>query len=780
MATCPCDQINLADCPDVASGLNDLPRQLMGFAEFRDALLQSVAANTVLNRWSAEGEQDLGAMLLEMWAYVLDVSQFYDERITAEFFLLPSKRPVSTHRIIKLLGYGPKPALSAQARIVVEVEGKKPVALPAGTAFRSEAFEDEAPQVFETLVPHEARPEWNRWRLAPIPGNTWPGRLILQPRSSGVPRRGVLAIKNADGSIHASRIEKNNVMTGPDERRYVHVELEDELVLPGTTPLTDLTIRLMGLRAKKSPYQHTFDPLKLVLDGVYPQPRADDMAVLDLDGVLYGFEIQDVQKAEVTVREVDDVPARAYNPTTDTIEDYTIPMPDVIAPATEVTLPASFGLTSTTDWRLYFRPIRVGRPAAPTLTELDSKNDLPAITDLIQPRHKRGATASGDFVLRGPGNEGQLAQGVVERDAVTRDFSFTPDAATPEFGDTVETPAALFRNLVIAVRSESIVREVLGSANASRPGNRFKLKKAPLSWIEDASTLEGVRPLLDVYVDGIRWERRRSLYDAQPSERIYVLETDVDDNAFVVFGGDGHGARPTTGVDNVTVDYSHGAGAAKPPPGSIRQMVRPVKGIKCLTNALQLTGGRDPESSDEIKSNAPSVALTLGRAVSVQDFTALARGYPGVLNVASGWAWDKRVQRATVTLWVVEDGGLDEAQLQSWLTGMAAEDTPVDVRVATLVDSELTISIDVKADHPSQETRDAVLDALANGETGLLSLRSVPIGGVIYRSAIVKAAHSVPGVASVASIRLDGVDMDWAVKSPAGTVRDFTDGITVA
>jgi hypothetical protein len=783
MATCPCDHIELPDCLDIPPGLADLPRQSMGFAEFREGLLQSVAAHPVLNRWSVEGEQDLGAMLLEMWAYVLDVTQFYDERITEEFFLLPSKRPISTHRIIKLLGYHPRPALSAQARIVVEVEGKQAVTLPAGTAFRSEAFDDEAPQVFETLVDHKALPQWNRWQLAPIPGNTWPGRLILQPRASGVPRRGMLAMALPDGSIHASRIEKTNVMTGPDERRYVHVQLEDEPVLAGTTALEDLTVRLMGRRGSPSPYDYSFDSQKLVLNGVYPQLRDGDMAVLDLDGDLFGFVIQAVNhQFDVTVRVVDDVPARAYNPTSGEIEDYTIAMSDIIARATEVTLPSISGLTltETSDWRLYFNPLRVGRPAAPSLTELDSKADLPAVTELIQPRHKRDASATGDFALRGPGNEGQLIKGVVHRDEVTSDFSFTADAASPEFTDTVETPAALYRNLVTAIRGERIVGEVLGSADASRPGNRFKLKKAPLSWIEDASTLEGVRPLLEVFVDGIRWERRRSLYDAVASERIYVLETDAEDNTWVVFGGHGHGARPVSGVNNVTADYSHGAGAAKPPPGSIRQMVSPIKNIKRVHNALRLTGGRDPESPDEIKSNAPRVALTLGRAVSVQDFTALARTYPGVLNVASGWAWDKRLQRASVVLWLVEDGGLDEAQLQSWLSGMAAENTPIDTRIATLVASELTISIDVRADHPVQETRDAVLKVLAEDEKGLLSLRNVPIGGIIYRSAIVKAAHTIAGVASVASIRLDGVDMDWAVKAPAGTVRDFTDGITVA
>ena len=300
MATCPCDQIDTPDCLEIGAGRDDLPRQLTGFAEFRDALLRSVAANEILQQWSAEGEQDLGAMLLEMWAYVLDVSQFYDERITEEFYLLPSKRPISTHRIIKLLGYSPKPALSAQARIVAEVEGKKAVALPPGTAFRSEAFDDEAPQVFETLVDHEAKPEWNRWQLAPIPGNSWPGRLILRPRRSGVPRRGILAIRKPDDTVHASRIAGNNSIIGPDERRYLHVELENELILPGTTLLEDLTVRLMGRRAKQSPYTFTFNSSKLVLNGVYPQLRAGDMAVLDVDGDLYGFEIQDVDQIEVT------------------------------------------------------------------------------------------------------------------------------------------------------------------------------------------------------------------------------------------------------------------------------------------------------------------------------------------------------------------------------------------------------------------------------------------------------------------------------------------------
>ena len=54
---------------------------------------------------------------------------------------------------------------------------------------------------------------------------------------------------------------------------------------------------------------------------------------------------------------------------------------------------------------------------------------------------------------------------------------------------------------------------------------------------------------------------------------------------------------------------------------------------------------------------APRSALTLGRAVSLDDFEALARGFPGVVNAAAAWAFDGRLQRATVKVWIISDGG---------------------------------------------------------------------------------------------------------------------------
>ena len=67
-----------------------------------------------------------------------------------------------------------------------------------------------------------------------------------------------------------------------------------------------------------------------------------------------------------------------------------------------------------------------------------------------------------------------------------------------------------------------------------------------------------------------------------------------------------------------------------------------------MVNPLPARGGADAESGAALRVAAPRSALTLGRAVSLDDFEALARGFPGVVNAAAAWAFDGRLQRATV------------------------------------------------------------------------------------------------------------------------------------
>jgi hypothetical protein len=47
---------------------------------------------------------------------------------------------------------------------------------------------------------------------------------------------------------------------------------------------------------------------------------------------------------------------------------------------------------------------------------------------------------------------------------------------------------------------------------------------------------------------------------------------------------------------------------------------------------LACIGGADAETADDIKATGPASALTLGRAVSLLDFEAMAQRYTGVVN----------------------------------------------------------------------------------------------------------------------------------------------------
>ena len=86
--SCGCGPIPHPPFPDIPAGLATLSaRQLAGFTEYRQAMLSAIRVYTDLSDWRARGAGDLGIMLLEAWAYVLDVTGFYDARIAERSYL---------------------------------------------------------------------------------------------------------------------------------------------------------------------------------------------------------------------------------------------------------------------------------------------------------------------------------------------------------------------------------------------------------------------------------------------------------------------------------------------------------------------------------------------------------------------------------------------------------------------------------------------------------------------------------------------------------------------
>ncbi len=192
-------------------------------------------------------------------------------------------------------------------------------------------------------------------------------------------------------------------------------------------------------------------------------------------------------------------------------------------------------------------------------------------------------------------------------------------------------------NLAPATHGESVT-ELGGSGNAALPDQRFLLKQAPLTQVS-ANTPSGRRSTLVVRVNGEAWQEVASLYGHGANDRVYSLRQDDEQRTVVQFGDGSEGARLPTGRDNLRFGYRKGLGAA----GNVRAgqlttlLGRPL-GVKSALNPVAADGGQDAESRDDARRNAPMTTLTLGRAVSLQDYSDFARSFAGIARALAVWA----------------------------------------------------------------------------------------------------------------------------------------------
>jgi hypothetical protein len=165
---CPCDDESTPGLETIEPGLPSLPRQIRSFNEARDALLAAISIPPELADWRAREGDDFGILWLEMWAYVSDILNFYDERIANESYLRTAVREVSLRRLVELLGHTPNPGVAGTSTIAAILEGRQPVPLPRGLGVRSKAFGTEKPQVFENDKDSVGSSFLNQWVIGPF------------------------------------------------------------------------------------------------------------------------------------------------------------------------------------------------------------------------------------------------------------------------------------------------------------------------------------------------------------------------------------------------------------------------------------------------------------------------------------------------------------------------------------------------------------------------------------------------------------------------------------
>lgn len=105
---------------------------------------------------------DFSVALLDAWAITADVLTFYQERIANEGYLSTATERRSVLELSRLIGYRPRPGVSASVFLAYEID-KNAVEVEIAAHTRAQSVPDpgEQMQTFETADPLAARFEWN-------------------------------------------------------------------------------------------------------------------------------------------------------------------------------------------------------------------------------------------------------------------------------------------------------------------------------------------------------------------------------------------------------------------------------------------------------------------------------------------------------------------------------------------------------------------------------------------------------------------------------------------
>lgn len=779
--TCPCDPLIHPQKLNIAAGLESIPRQIANFAQFRGAMLGALHHHGELAAWRARDEDDLGVMLLEMWAYVCDVLAFYDEVIAHECYVRTARRRPSLRKLVGLLGYLPRPAVAASVKLAVKAEGRKVVALPRGTAFLSGAFDSEAPQVFELDAVTKIHPFNNQFSLKqPRPEKLGDASksykedyLLLKPATVNL-KVGDLVL------VHVTTAPtKNQILSvagiadkeGKDGEKYVQVNFDDNLTLPvGVRPDQ---IMLLSPTQMASLWMLSAKPLleplnRIILDGLYRQIKPGDDVILAVNSERNGYTVESTSELMKALPPLGSTEVKDKDKSGKT---YTITPPPIKVPITALFLsPKDQKLSKYQEapnkTRVYYGFIDAGTVAVEAKTTFADSDPLEVSSTIDT---SKDHTLSSRFLLEDKNETGVEVTGTL--DAKTCQLKLDN-----KWAYELVAPVQLFGNVVTASRGETVAGEILGSGNASVANQSFKLLNKPLTYIPSPTTdnERAVKTTLEIYVNGIRWTEVESFFKAKPDAEVYVVRQNDQGESLITFGDGRHGARLATGTNNVTANYRYGAGANTPPAGSITQLGSPLKDLQSVHNPMAASGGGDADKASELQANGPRSVLTLGRAVSLQDFEALAASYPGVKAARAEWRWHGIRQRPVAQIWYIGKLGIEHT-LTTTLRNRADPGVALDVDQAKPLPLRLSLHVDLDPRHDDKVVLKKIRQRLLEMETGMLAPANIGIGRPLYRSHLFAEVLAVPGTLSVSDIQHDGKTFtEIAIYPGAGYFYDLT------
>lgn len=304
-----------------------------------------------------------------------------------------------------------------------------------------------------------------------------------------------------------------------------------------------------------------------------------------------------------------------------------------------------------------------------------------------------------------------------------------------------------FERIIPVEEGRLVENEILGTSNGA-PDQKFILAHSGLILRSLGKGQEINRDIILITnLSGVieEWTLQETLAFSREDEKDFVIEIEEDDRATVIFGDGAFGAIPPNGA-TIKATYrvgggTHGNVAADTILTIVDASQLALLGAQ-ITNPDPATGGAERESIAHAVQHAPDVFRSLKRAVTAEDYKALALNFKGIGKVrAEATNWN------TVTLFVAPEGGGNvsdvlEANLLAYFEDKRHLSTIIEIADVDYVEIFVTAEVGVHSSYSQADIKEKVKQASGK----LLAFENVDFGKTIYLSKFYEKIEAIEGV----------------------------------
>lgn len=295
---------------------------------------------------------------------------------------------------------------------------------------------------------------------------------------------------------------------------------------------------------------------------------------------------------------------------------------------------------------------------------------------------------------------------VVSGDVVTEDvvqpvYFTTLNDAEIAANSTYTVTAEEGRSIAVVDSSSDYTYGQQVGVSSQTPNMSFELLNTPV--VDDSISV--YVQYGDIYS---KWLQVQHLLDYGPTDLVYTVKSDENDVVTINFGDGVSGAIPVN-QSVIRVMYRVGGGSfgnissgiidtLSYVPNLTSNQVTALASAITVNNGTAAFGGSDPESNDEIRSNAPLALRASNRAITLEDYKNLALSVTGVGKAnAYGSTW------TSVTVYIAPTRNLNDTDINPGLTDTGAtssEYNELAVEVADYLSDKLLIGSSVTVQPP--------------------------------------------------------------------------------